>query len=81
MRTMPGAISLAMAARSSAGAVGFRERSKDSDLGQTLHLTQSVCGVGQSHYFEQGGLLGQGGVEEPGLVGSGGGHNVLDYIE
>src|SRR5271157_1137824 len=31
--------------------------------------------------FEQGGLLGQREVEEPGLVGGGSDHNVLDYIE
>ncbi len=42
MRTMLGSIALTMAARSSAGAVGFRERSKDSDLGQTFDLSQQL---------------------------------------
>jgi hypothetical protein len=31
--------------------------------------------------FEQGGLQGQRGVEEPGLMGSGGDHYILEYIE
>ena len=31
--------------------------------------------------LEQGGLLGQGEEEEPGLGVSGGDHNVLDHIE
>src|SRR5271156_46758 len=40
MRTMLGSTALAMAARSSASTVGFRERSKDSNLGQPLNLAQ-----------------------------------------
>ena len=31
--------------------------------------------------FEECGLLSQGGVEEPGLLGSGGDHNVLESLE
>src|SRR5262249_34895881 len=45
MRTMLGSIALTMAARSSAGAVGFRERSEDSDLGQTFDLTQQLASL------------------------------------
>jgi hypothetical protein len=40
MWTMLRSIPLAMAARSSASAVSFRECSKDSDFGQTLNLEQ-----------------------------------------
>src|SRR5258708_1655282 len=46
MRTMLGSIALTMAARSSAGAVGFRERSEDSDLGQTFDLAQQLASLG-----------------------------------
>jgi hypothetical protein len=35
-----------MAARSSAGAVRFRQRSKDSDLGQTFDLAQQLASLG-----------------------------------
>jgi hypothetical protein len=42
---MLGSIALTMAARSSAGAVGFRERSKDSDLGQTFDLAQQLASL------------------------------------
>ena len=48
MRTMLGPFSLAMAARSSAGAVGFRERSKDGDLGQTFDLAQQLASLSSS---------------------------------
>jgi hypothetical protein len=37
-----------MAARSSASAVGFRERSKDSNLGQTLNLAQQFAPLRRS---------------------------------
>src|SRR5580704_14151632 len=46
MRTMLGSIALTMAARSCAGAVGFRQRSKDSDLGQTCDLAQQLASLG-----------------------------------
>jgi hypothetical protein len=42
MRTMLGSIALTTAARSSAGALGFRERSKDSDLGQAFDFASSL---------------------------------------
>jgi hypothetical protein len=56
--------------------------------GQTLtdHVEQSgivqplVDGI-QQIVFEQGRLFGQGGVEEPGLVGGGGDYSVTEYIE
>src|SRR6266566_8331205 len=48
MRTMLGSISLAVAARSSAGAVGFRERSEDGDLGQTFDLGQQLASLGST---------------------------------
>src|SRR6266481_3573674 len=38
----------AVAARSSAGAVGFRERSEDGDLGQTFDLGQQLASLGSS---------------------------------
>src|SRR5216683_5440325 len=38
MRTMLGSVALTMAARSSTGAISFRQRSKDGDLGQTFDL-------------------------------------------
>src|SRR6202043_729713 len=48
MRTMLGSIALTMAARSSAGAVSFRERSKDSDLGQTFDLAQQLASLSRA---------------------------------
>ncbi len=48
MRTMLGSIALTMTARSPAGAVGFRERSKDSDLGQTFDLAQQLTSLGST---------------------------------
>src|SRR6266481_4918956 len=46
MGTMLGSISLTVAARSSAGAVGFRQRSENGDLGQTLNLAQQLASLG-----------------------------------
>jgi hypothetical protein len=45
---MLGSIALTMAARSSAGAVGFRQRSKHSDLGQTFDLAQQLASLGST---------------------------------
>src|SRR5882672_6595078 len=46
MGTMLWSISLTVAARSSAGAVGFRQRSENGDLGQTLNLAQQLASLG-----------------------------------
>src|ERR1700730_7926981 len=46
MRTMLGSSPLAMAARSSAGTVRFRQRSEDGDLCQTFHLAQQLASLG-----------------------------------
>jgi hypothetical protein len=43
-------------------------------------LQELIDGIEQI-VFEQCSLLGQRGIEEPGLVGSRVDHNVLDYIE
>src|SRR5580704_6815633 len=52
MRTMLGSTALTMAALSSASAIGLREGSKDSDLGQTLNLAQQFapfrCSINRS---------------------------------
>lgn len=57
-------------------------------LGQTLAdqvdqsgIVQEVIDGVEQIVLEQGGLLGQGGVKEPGLVRRGGDHYVLEYIE
>ena len=50
------------------------------EVDQYLVLQEVVDGVEQI-VFEQGGLLGQGEEEEPGLMLGGGDHDVLDYIE
>ena len=50
------------------------------EVDECVVLQELVDGVEQI-VFEQGGLLGQGEEEEPGLVLGGGDHDVLDYIE
>src|SRR5258708_32553281 len=45
MRTMLGSIALTMAARSSAGAVSFRQRSEDADLGQPFNPAQQLASL------------------------------------
>ena len=50
------------------------------EVDECVVLQELVDGVEQI-VFEQGGLLGQGEEEEPGLVLGGGDHYVLDYIE
>jgi len=50
-------------------------------LDQSRVVQELIDGIEQQIVFEQGGLLGQGGVEDPGLVGGGGDHDVLEYIE
>src|SRR6266550_6988742 len=45
MRTMFGSISLAVAARLSAGAVSFRQGSENSDFCQTCNLAQQLASL------------------------------------
>jgi predicted TIM-barrel enzyme len=72
--------------RSHAGAP--RASGTGATFGQTLAdqieqsgIVQKLIDGIQQIVLEQGGLLGQRGVEEPGLMRSGGDHVVLDYIE
>jgi len=49
-------------------------------LDQSGIVQELIDGIEQI-VLEQGGLAGQGRVEEPGLVGGGGDHDVPEYIE
>src|SRR5215472_11580829 len=60
------------------GAAGG-ERGAD-ELDQFFIVPELIEGV-EPVVLEPGSLQGQGGVEEPSLVMSGGGHSVLEYIE